>query len=351
MPPLLIKSAICDPETERVVAMLAARLGASVYEIRHDHPATLVADALRLRHTVDRPGVVHAFGMPALAIASLGRRGGIVFSPVRDPSEHQIGWLRAVSAYRRLEVLCSSDTVRRRLVTRGMPADRCHIARPGVKFSSIAKKRDTDLRRQFGFSDTDTVLLVPLEITHNSGHSLAMWATSILHIVQPHYRLLVWGRGPAIGTLAHVRNLILKPGMMTIATDIDPAIEIEPLFSAADGVLMTPSGNVSPMLIAMAMASGRPIVATITQQLCELIEDRHTALLVKNPTQRAIAQRIMDLFADPQLAQQLQDRAGAEAYDYLTAGRFVDVCEKIYAKVEGAHHSADSPILTNPSEA
>jgi len=144
---------------------------------------------------------------------------------------------------------------------------------------------------------------------------------------------------------------LIDPRVTVIATDILPDVEVESLFSAADGVLMTPSGAVSPLIVAMAMASTRPIIATLTPQLCEMLEDRHTAMLVGQASPKLIAQRIVELFSDATLSWQIQDRARAEAYDLFTASRFLQACQAVYAKVEGARHSADSPIFSKPIEA
>jgi glycosyltransferase involved in cell wall biosynthesis len=89
----------------------------------------------------------------------------------------------------------------------------------------------------------------------------------------------------------------------------------EELFAAADVILFTPRGPIEPWPITAALASGRPIVSTVTPGQCELLEDRHTCLMATAPTPRLLARRLLDLHNDPTLAWQLADRARAESYD------------------------------------
>jgi glycosyltransferase involved in cell wall biosynthesis len=329
---LLIFPHDADLETQRTVAALSQRGTVDIQTLRHDSPASLAIDLLKLRKRAAGCDVVHAFGGRALALAvGATRSARIIFSPVGLPTRRLASWLRAIASYRQIDAVCSSDEARRALVTRGVPDGRVHLIRAGVNLASIRTGRDRALRARLGFGDDDTVLFCPLEITHRSGHQVAMWAVSILNILQPQYKLLVWGRGAARHTLDDRRERVLDSGVMRVATGVDPSIEVEPLFAAADLCLFTPTGPVSPLPVAMAMASGKAIVSTVSRQLCELIEDRHTAMLVPQMTPRAIAHRILDTAADATLSWKLADRARAEVYDHLTQAKMLQHYARLYA--------------------
>jgi len=110
-------------------------------------------------------------------------------------------------------------------------------------------------------------------------------------------------------------------------------VPIEKVFGAADVVLITPSDDagVRPILITMAMAAQRPIVASTVASVCELIEDRHTAMLIRDANPRSIAGRVMACFDDPQAAWKLADRARAEVYDHFTITKMLAKLEGVYA--------------------
>lgn len=332
---LVLRPLVADLETDRITAALQAH-GATVLTLRHDPLATLVRGTMSLRSRLRAAPVIHAFGLPALFACVLQSNAPVVFTPIGFPTGAQIGWLRAAMMYRRIDVIASSQTMHRAMVTRGIELERCHLVRPGVRMADIPTTRDRVLRARLGFSDADTVLYAPLELTHAAGHVLGAWAVSILGVMQPQYKLIFHSRGTARAQLDHLKQHLIDPRALMIVDDIPP----EKLFSAADAVLMTPGAPVSPLVIALAMASSRPIVATTTRQLCEQLEDRHTALLVKEPSPRLIAQRIMDLFADPTMSWQLQDRARAEAYDHFTQSRMLKDLEAVYASASAETGSA-----------
>jgi glycosyltransferase involved in cell wall biosynthesis len=280
-------------------------------------------------------------------VAIAGTRSPIVFTPVGFPTRQLVGWLRAAMGCRDIHVTCPSDTARRFLVTRGVPIERTHLVRPGVDLKNIPTGRNERLRAELGYSTTDTVLYCPLEMTRAADHSTAVWAISILNIIRPEFRLLLWGNGKNLSNMKEVLGRTIDRATFRIVEIDSP----DPLFAAADGVLLTPLENVPMVSIAGAMASGKPIVSTFTESICELLEDRHTALLVAERTPRAIAHRVIDMFADPTLAWKLQDRARAEVYDHLTQAKMLELFRQVYASVSGSASETDSPILTKPIEA
>src|SRR5207248_2274587 len=90
-------------------------------------------------------------------------------------------------------------------------------------------------------------------------------------------------------------------------------LEFEALLPAADTVLVTARGPVATLPIAICMAAALPIVSTVTYTVAELLEDRHTSLMVPQPTPRLLAQRVLDLRADPSLQWSIADMARTEA--------------------------------------
>ena len=279
--------------------------------------------------------IIHAWGGSALAVAALAGRGKILFSPSSETHPRTVRWLRAVMDHRRVEVVCPTTTLRRALVQRGVSIEQCHLARPGVEFARIRRRRDPELRARLGLSESDFVFLAAGESTPAASHVEAVWAASILYVAYEKYKILAWGRGPGRQSVINFANKTMPGAFRDAEAIIGRAVEFEELIPAADMILVTARRAVATLPIAICMAAAMPIVATVTPTVAELLEDRHTALMTTGKP-RQIARRALDLIEDPQLQWSLADMARTEAYEYFSFTRFVNQFRTVYRQmVEG----------------
>jgi glycosyltransferase involved in cell wall biosynthesis len=295
-------------------------------------PATAAATLRRAREQFD---VVHAWGGRALTVAALGgaAKSAIVFSPASETRPRTIQWLRAVMSYRRVEVICPTSTMHRKLVERGVAFERCHLIRPGVEFNRVKRRRDPALRERLGLSESDHVLLAAGESTRAAAHRDATWAATILHVADPKYKLLAWGRGPSVVTLEHFGTNVMPDALRIAEQRLGRRVEFEELLPAADTIVVTARGAVATLPIAICMAAALPIVATVTPTVAELLEDRHTALMTAPGNPRLFARRVLDLIEDPSAQWTLADMARTEAYEYFSFTRFVNQVRSVYRQV------------------
>jgi glycosyltransferase involved in cell wall biosynthesis len=289
--------------------------------------------AAQLRRAREKFELIHAWGGRALTVAALGATSPIVFSPASETRSRTIQWLRAVTSYRRVEIICPTSTMHRKIVERGVPLEQCHLIRPGVEFNRVKRRRDSELREQLGFGEGDHVILAVGESTRGAGHRDAVWATSILYVADPKYKMLVWGRGPRMPSVDHFqRNLM--PGAVRVAeARLGRRVEFEELLPAADTIIVTARGAVATLPIAIAMAAALPLVATVTPTVAELLEDRHTALMTAAGKPRMFSRRILDLLEDSSAQWTLSDMARTEAYEYFAFTRFVNQVRSVYRQV------------------
>lgn len=278
--------------------------------------------------------LVHAWGTAALTVAALIHAGPTVFSFRNFPNNHRVRWARAVSAYRSVHIVSPTTTLQKYAVERGVPIACCHLIRPGVEFGRVNRRRDPKLRMALGLAETDTVYLLPGEATADADHQLAVWAGSIHNVLGQNARLLLWGPGDRTQRLATFATQLNQPNMLAIAEKrLGRKVEFEELLPAADAVLVTASGSVATLPIAICMAAGLPIVSTVTSEIAELLEDRHTALMVSQPNAKALAQRMQDLAADKTLAWKIADMARTEAYEFFSHTRFINQYRALYRQV------------------
>lgn len=320
-----------DFQTRRAIAALS---GGADARVRFVGRAIVVPDPLRGPDTF-QPQVVHAWGMRALVAAALRSRRRVVFSPTEFPSTRTVRWLRAVMGYRHVEVVCSTATQRRTLVEKGIPLDRCHLIRPGVDFSRVRRRRDTELRKRLGFTDDDHVVFAPGESTRAAAHEDAAWAAAIAHFLDPRVKLLIWGRGDRAAAVVRRSHRIGGENLLHVAEARlrESVPDMETLLPAVDAVLITARGAVPTLPIAVCMAAGLPIVSTVTYTVAELLEDHHTALMVPRRDPRLLARRLLELRDDAGLQWSISDMARTEAYEYFSQSRFLDQYRTLYRQV------------------
>lgn len=336
---LHLHDAHADFQTRRAIEQLSGNLGGEFESNGLPMPAggalgTLARTVFRLRRAGGNADILHAWGMRALSAAALDPFERIVFTPTEFPTRRQIKWLRAIMSYRNVQVICPTTTIERQLITGGIAEARVHIIRPGVDFARVKKRRDPQLRAALGFSDHHQVLLAVGESTRNANHAQAVWASAILNVSDRNTRLLLWGRGPMARAAAEFANNLAQPELVVLAEHkLGRPLEFEDLLPAADMLLISATGPVSTLPIAIAIAAALPIISTVTPTAAELLEDRHTALMTTPAVPRLLAQRILHMRADSSLQWSLADRARSEAYDYFPLSRFLQQMREIYGKI------------------
>lgn len=325
-----------DFQTERGASGLARALGpgftTDIRRLGRGGYRNRAAAVLALRRETNFD-IVHAWGPGALTTAAMALRKPIVYCPAPQTRRRDVGWARAVMDYRQVEVVCSTATLRRVHVERGVPLERCHLIRPGVEFGKVRRRRDTALRAKLGVTDADHVLLAAGESTRAAAHTDAAWATSILHILDPKYRLLVWGRGEHAAKVKRFGDSFGNDKFVTLAEPALGRAEFEDLLPAADTILVTSTGATATLPISIAMAAGLPIVATVTYTTSELLEDRHTAVMTPAGVPRRIARRVLDLHEDASLQWSIADMARTEAYEFFSFTRFVEQFRTVYQQI------------------
>ncbi len=298
----------------------------------------------------ERPfDLIHCWGMECLAAAAIASSGPIVYSPQLPYSPRDARWLRAAMAHRDVHVVLPTLNQHRELVTAGIPIDRCRIIAPGVDLARRRKARDPALRDALGLAQDDCVILAVGEATEQTGHALAVWTIGILNVLDPHYRLLVWGRGPAIAKVKYLQQRLVDPAGACLAEQtLRRPVEFEQLLSIADLALIPASGAVDPLPICACMAAGLPIISTITATTRELLEPDRTAVLLDAPSPRLIAQHIIELREDRPRQLRLGDEARSIAYERFSLSHSLQAHRELYRRIAGGAIAAD--LTADPAE-
>jgi glycosyltransferase involved in cell wall biosynthesis len=306
---------------------------------------------LGLRREAGAYDIIHAWGQTSVTAAALAGAGRLLFSPMHFLGRRGIAWLRAVMACRDAHVVCPTATGRRACVEHGVPIERCHLVHPGVDFSRVRGRRDPALRQALGLTDGDFVLLAAGESTRAAAHDQAVLAGSILHVLDPKWKVLLWGPGGALARAAKLGADLGQRDLVHVAERrLGRAVAFEELLPAADAVLVSAIGPVATLPIAISMAAALPIVATVTYTNAELLEDRHTALMCPKNKPRLLARRLLDLRQDAQARWSICDRARTEAYEYFPMTRFLNQYRAIYRQL-AAGEKINLAVSSTPTDA
>lgn len=300
-----------------------------------DYPHLLWA-VLGLRRDGAREfDLVHAWDQTALAAAVIAGASRIVFTV---PAGSRLPeWLRRAAVRREARFVCTSPAEHAALAaSAGVPPAQCHLIRPPLPAPAAPVLDRATARARLGVADDDFVMLAPGESTRAADHERAVWAGSILHVVDERYRVLLWGRGPRLGIAAGLGDKLRQPRLVVTA---GPDARYEDLLPAADALLVTARAPVPTLPVAMAMSAGVPVVSVPRPELADVLADGVTALLVPSPAPRLIAQRVLDLRADSGARSGIVSRARDRAQDLFSVDRFLEQSAQLYAEVSASQRT------------
>jgi len=114
-------------------------------------------------------------------------------------------------------------------------------------------------------------------------------------------------------------------------------------YEAAQLVLMTSLQETAPVVIAEALAGGRPVVATDVGGCSSLIRPGRTGLLAPKGDDVTLAQRVRTLLASPDLTLQMSGTARRDAQARFRAAAAVDRTLALYENLLSLRQSSGQP--------
>jgi glycosyltransferase involved in cell wall biosynthesis len=311
-----------DFQTRRMAAMVAHGLKTDFIPVAQTvggYPHQLLAQARQIK--LGQWNLVHTWGTRALMAAALAGVPTIVHTPSPKSRACIPNWLR------RINRRCAVHLIE-------------GIATP---LSFAIGQCDQTARQRYGISPEDIVILAPGESTRASGHRLALWTLAILHEVDQRWKLLSWGRGAMTDDLRRMARRLGRPELLHLAPDL----EFESLLPLSDAALVTPRPQAATLPLALCMAGGLPIVATAA---APFLSPRR-ALIAADGLPRSLAQKLLELHADPALQQSLAHAAQADAQQNFSPEKFLARHRAVYAQAFPSQSSVPSPQsspLTRP---
>lgn len=321
--------------------------------------------------------LVHAWSVSSFALAALLFRGcPRVLSFTAMPTRRAIDWTRILLTHASdapAAVLTTTSTIRRALLSAGVPEPAVHTLRPALNMGAVAQSTRQTVRKSWGI-ESDAVTTVALISDHPDfadaliggmatglaikENALAQPPRDIRFVLHPRqlnrHRLAKLYRSTNVGAQFILEPRLAAPWLVLPACDIALALglphPIDPNSQApldahpATHPLAGAESAGGDLSLHWAMAAGVPIVGQATYGISEIVEDHHSALLAKPDLPKALAVRIKQLMTDRALAWRLRDTARSEAYSFFSRRRYCLSIEKIYRDLS-AGKSIEVPPL------
>lgn len=234
-----------------------------------------------------------------------------------NPPKKMTAWLIANYVD---EIVGVSGAVKKSMISAGIPAERIHVIHPGLeieRFQSIAVHREA-VRREFGITEAETVIATAGKLHHGKGIFELLEAFASIAKQHPEVKLMYIGEGMEQAALESraeemsIRDRVIFTGFRN---------DIERFYAAID-IFALPSKFYESfgMVIIEAMAAGKPVVATNTGGIPEIITDGQNGLLVPTADAISLANALARIIENPENTR----RFVAEACDIVNENFTVD---------------------------
>jgi hypothetical protein len=250
-----------------------------------------------------------------------------------DPeiSNRQVKWLRLMAVSGPFAVVCSTETLRRRLLAGGVPPAVTALIRPAVDFALINRGRTGVLRSRLGLNLSDRLVAVAQPLGRLDRFWDVYWAVTLSHTVSESLRLLVpadqWDRAAG-----HARTLPVRSAMVPAPKECS----FEELMAVADFVVAPARGEISTTALAWAMAAGAAVLGTAVYSVAELIAHKVNGLLFKPTSDRKLAVDLAALLLQPrETVDKVRETARGQAYEVFGIRRFIDQHVRCYENILG----------------
>lgn len=287
----------------------------------------------------------NVFAVPAAKLAGVP----LVIASIRDQGVYLSAAQRHVQrmACRFADlVLVNAQSIRDWLIDDGYPAEKVRIIRNGIDLSRYSgKPGETGVREELGLPPEAPLVLMLSRLNPQKGVDDFIKAAAMVRLQRPDVRFLLIGekltyQGDGFGPDAPYHNYLHE---LCVNLGVDDRIvftghrsDVPALLAeGAISVLPSHSEGLSNTLLE-SMTAGLPIVATRVGGNAELVEDGVNGILVPPQAPATLANAILRILDDPDLAQRFSSAARAKAMQHFSMEKMIRDTETLYIDQLGA---------------
>ncbi|MEP0766198.1 MAG: glycosyltransferase family 4 protein [Fimbriimonadia bacterium] len=243
-------------------------------------------------------------------------------------------------ARRGSRIIAVSAAVRDSLITTGVRADAIDLVHNGTEF--LADSETTgDVRSEFGIPPDARIIGLVGRIAREKGHLVALDAARKVIQSEGRARFLFVGRIEP-NFREEFETSVARHGLGGHVVVTGDRNDVARLMDAMEIVLLPSEKETFGMVAIEAMARGRPVIATRTGGLEEVVVDKETGLLIEQDSER-LADAIRLLLSDDAQRIRMGDRGRQRVRENFTHTRMVERIEAVYARAIGRSSAGGKP--------
>jgi glycosyltransferase involved in cell wall biosynthesis len=283
-----------------------------------------------------KPDIVHAHDPHAVAMAGLAlsmstqlAKPPLVAS--RRVDFHLRGSRMSRWKYRQVDCfICASEAIRQMLVADGVPDARTVTVHEGIDLGHVDAAPRANLHEDLFLPHGAPIVGNVAALVPHKGQRHLIEAAALTVRQVPDARFVIAGEGELRPTLErvirehHLEKHVLLAGFRPDVLSLHKAFDIFVMSSITEGLGTS---------LLDAMAAGKPIVATATGGIPEVVVDGQTGLLVPPRDHQAMASAIVRLLKDPVLRDRLGAAGLARARQRFSAERMLKDTIRVYQRV------------------
>jgi L-malate glycosyltransferase len=285
--------------------------------------------AWRLSRLIKRltPDIVHAHDPHAVAMAGLAL--SMSTQPVKPPlvASRRVDFHLRQSAmsrwkYRQVErFICASEAIRRMLVADGVPEAKTVTVHEGIDVGRVEAAPPAKLHEELFLPHGAPIVGNVAALVPHKGQRHLVEAAALVIPQVPDARFVIAGDGelrPSLERLIKGRRLekhVLLAGFRPDVLSLHKAFDIFVMSSVTEGLGTS---------LLDAMAAGKPIVATSTGGIPEVVADGLNGYLVPPRDHEAMASAIVRLLRDAELRRRLGAAGLTRVREQFSAERMVE---------------------------
>jgi glycosyltransferase involved in cell wall biosynthesis len=289
-----------------------------------------------------KPDIVHAHdphgvAMAALALSMSTQLAKPPLLAARRVDFHLRGSSLSRWKHRQVDCfLCSSDAIREMLIGDGVPPARTVTVHEGIDIERVDAAAPANLHGEFWLPHHAPIVGNVAALVGHKGQTHLVEAARLVLPQVPDARFVIAGEGELRPVLERqikdhrLEKHVLLTGFRPDVLSLHKAFDIFVMSSVTEGLGTS---------LLDAMAAGKPIVATRTGGIPEVVVDEETGILVPPRNHTAMAGAIVRLLKDDGLRRRMGEAGRQRACRQFSAERMVQETVRVYQRIAfQAHH-------------
>ena len=283
-----------------------------------------IPDILNLRRIVARHGIdrIHSHQDNDTLTAVLAGFGKHLIRTIYAGESAPLTFRKRFFLRRTARIMTASKRVQADLcdILPDQPIEQVDIPVDGSRF--CPRPKDEALLREFGLTAADTVGGIVARVQKHRHFDLLLKALQQVVGEMPDFKFLIVGRGTHIDVLARrpVKQLGLEKNVIFTGYRSDDYGKVLNLFDFK--IFLTPGSDGACRAVREALACGKPVIASTSGILPELIVNEHTGMLVEKRS-ADLARAILTMARETEFRLRCSRNARRYALEVLDPGRYV----------------------------